>query len=161
MIDVRVRTGKAPIAWIPIESGLHVLVHLALQIDAQLPVRADHHIGANALVRRHIAVRVFKLEVGWIVADVLFDQDQSGIGEALVEILRGCRGSEAGEEQEMMGFHSCGSTCDRGWMLWAGSCQGAAAVPSPHSQSLACGLSTFAAYADPGGCARGFLSSTG
>jgi hypothetical protein len=42
-------------------------MHLDLQIDAQRPECADHHVGADAARGRHVAHRVVQLHIGRVV----------------------------------------------------------------------------------------------
>ena len=86
MIDVRVCMAHTPVFGILVEMGFHIQMHLLLQIDTELPIGTDHHIGTHALVCRHIAIRIGNLEVGRVVLDLLMGQRQGRVRQTSVKV---------------------------------------------------------------------------
>ena len=112
VVDVRVRSGKAPIGRVRAEVALHVLVDPLLQVDPQLPVGPHHHIGADPFAGRHIAVGVVEREVRGVVLDVLQGEREGGIGERAVEAglpEEGSRGEKQEGQEERSSCHICTS----------------------------------------------------
>ena len=67
MIDVRVRTGQSPQTWIPAECADHIFVNVALQIDPDHAIRADHNIRTHPSADRKIASRISHRNVGRVI----------------------------------------------------------------------------------------------
>ena len=67
VVDVGVRPGKAPVFRVRGEMRFHVLVDDLLQVDPDRPERADHHVRADAPVRRHVAAGVLQIDVSRVV----------------------------------------------------------------------------------------------
>lgn len=87
MIDIGVGRFQTPYFRIHPEIPFHVVVHFALQVDTEFPVRTDHDIGANAFAFRNIAVRIRDRKIRCIVIDFVFGQRERGIRQPVVEIL--------------------------------------------------------------------------
>ena len=67
MIDVGIRSLRAPFFWILVPRELHVFVNFLLQINTRLAKSANHHIRADAGIVRDIAIGIVKLDVRRIV----------------------------------------------------------------------------------------------
>ena len=112
VVYVLVRPGEPPVLRVTAEVVLHVLVNFLLQIDPEFPVGPDHHIGADAPVRRHITVGIGYSEVGRVIANVLLGKDQCRVCQLQLEALL-CTGERCPEqngpqEQSGSGHRSVG-----------------------------------------------------
>ena len=68
VVNIRIRTGQAPVARVSVEISAHVFVDETLQIDANSAVAANQHICADTDVRWHITIGVRNGMVGPVVA---------------------------------------------------------------------------------------------
>jgi len=73
VIDVGVRAGQSPVAWIVVEVRRHVLMKLDLKINIEFSHSAYHNVGTYPAFQSHVAAGIVKLHVCRIVVKGLPD----------------------------------------------------------------------------------------
>jgi hypothetical protein len=85
MVNVGIGTGESPDIRVFPEITFHVFVNLHLQVNPEFTVRPDDDIGTDAAVVGDIPSRVPNRIICGIIYYFLPGQDQSGIGQSMIE----------------------------------------------------------------------------
>lgn len=117
VVDVRIRPFQAPEFGVEAEMGLHVLVDLLLQVDAEGSVGADDDIGADAQFNGNVSTRIADLHIGRVIADRAPDLGLGSGHQFLLPALRAdgrCGEAGGGEDEHAAREHGDNPPCQCG-----------------------------------------------